>query len=241
MADEENKKTPDEYHYPEEYYGGEEPKSTEPLGVADEEEVPQRSMGRPSISRRVFLIFGLIAAILIVYVIITFTTRPKTAEVPQVAPATQAALQVMQPVTTTPVLNNEAQMNIQQQVQNNQQSIAQLQSQIQQLQSEVAQVTSSMSSLANQVQVLANEVRALNMERFIREGKKLIHTPMGRTYYLKALVPGRAWLQSSNGNTITVTIGDRLAGYGIIQVIDTEQGIITTSSGKLIQYGKHDN
>lgn len=60
------------------------------------------------------------------------------------------------------------------------------------------------------------------------------------TYSLKALVPGRAWLQASNGGTVTVKVGDQLQGYGIVTAIEPVQGWVATSSGKYIGYGSDD-
>lgn len=58
-------------------------------------------------------------------------------------------------------------------------------------------------------------------------------------YYVEAVVPGRAWLQGSDGETISVSIGSYLEGYGRVTRIDTEKGIVVTSSGHIIPYGIH--
>ncbi len=56
-------------------------------------------------------------------------------------------------------------------------------------------------------------------------------------YFVTAIIPGRAWLQSSNGQTVTVVAGDTLPGYGTITEIDPQKGIVQTSVGITLQYG----
>ena len=46
-----------------------------------------------------------------------------------------------------------------------------------------------------------------------------------------AIIPGRAWLKSKDGSTITVTEGDSLERYGKVLVIDASNGVVITSSG----------
>jgi intracellular multiplication protein IcmG len=109
-----------------------------------------------------------------------------------------------------------------------------------QLQSQLSTLTNSISTINNQIQVIANEVRGIAAERGLG-GRNISLTTTGTAYHLKALVPGRAWVQSAHGALTSVTIGDRLPGYGIIQMINIAQGIVTTSSGAIIQYGQRDS
>jgi intracellular multiplication protein IcmG len=57
------------------------------------------------------------------------------------------------------------------------------------------------------------------------------------TYTVKALVPGRAWLQASNGRLMTVKVGDTLPRYGVVRTISPEHGQLITSRGTVIRYG----
>lgn len=253
MADEDDKKSSDEYKYPDEYYSGDEYKPAaedEEITGGDEplEESPVQAQRR----RRIFYVLGLIGAIAIVYSILTFMTRRTTDMTAQVTPpittptpvaVTPTAPPAPPPVvtTTTASVPDEVEQSMQQQIRTNQQVIASLQSQMQQLQADLAQLTENLTTLTGQIQILANEIKAVEMRRNIVESKKLLRFPTMQIYHLKALVPGRAWLQSLSGQVTTVTLGDRLAGYGIVQSIDVEQGIVTTSSGKLIQYGPKDS
>ncbi|MCX7125751.1 MAG: type IV secretion protein IcmG, partial [Gammaproteobacteria bacterium] len=59
-------------------------------------------------------------------------------------------------------------------------------------------------------------------------------------FHLRAVLPDRAWITSTSGETITVTIGDPIQDYGTVQAIDVQHGIIETSSGRKIEYGSND-
>jgi len=250
MAD--DKKSPDEYEYPpEEYYKGGEyipPEEPEPL-----ETEPAKST---FLSRRLLAFVGILLAIGLVYVILMFkNTRRSSTELTQATPSvetgaaaipsTASAPEQVQNVPPTqgattaisPPIDTSA---LAQQNQANQQAMANLQSQIQQLQTQVSDVTNSLATINNQIQVLANELKAITIERSLK-GRPLSLMVSGKAYVLKALVPGRAWLQAADGSSTSVTIGDRLQGYGIVQSINTTQGIVTTSSGAIIQYGPRDS
>jgi intracellular multiplication protein IcmG len=237
MVDNE-KKIPDEYKYPsEEYY------KAHPESRMEGEITPRRS----TMSRRVLIFLGLLIAIAVVYLILTITTRKPT-ETGQIAVVPQKPAVLTQPkpqaITVAPSQPEAAMtrslQQLTEQTQNNQQAIAALQTQLQQLQSELSQITNSVTMVTTQIQALAGEVRSLAKERALSQAKQGLRAPKVTLYHLKALVPGRAWLQSPKGHMTTVTIGDRLPGYGIIQMINTEQGIVTTSSGAIIQYGAKD-
>ena len=51
------------------------------------------------------------------------------------------------------------------------------------------------------------------------------------TMSVHAIIPGRAWLKSKDGSTLTVTEGDTLDRYGKVLVIDASNGVVITSSG----------
>lgn len=56
-------------------------------------------------------------------------------------------------------------------------------------------------------------------------------------YTVEAVVPQRAWVQTSNGSTLTVTVGDDVPGLGAVTEIDPYSGNVTTASGTIIKYG----
>jgi intracellular multiplication protein IcmG len=63
---------------------------------------------------------------------------------------------------------------------------------------------------------------------------------VSRIYYVRAMIQGRAWLMTSDGTTFTVSDGDNLPGYGQVQTIDPAQGVVLTSSGRVINYRPQD-
>jgi len=60
-----------------------------------------------------------------------------------------------------------------------------------------------------------------------------------QTYFIRAVIEGRAWLDDSAGRSITIAIGDFVKDYGRIVNIYPSQGFIVTTSGRVIQF-KHD-
>lgn len=63
------------------------------------------------------------------------------------------------------------------------------------------------------------------------------------TYTVQAIIPGRAWLKSESGDTVTVAEGDMLRDYGRIAKIDPYDGIVNIDVGNKIitlSYGNMD-
>lgn len=55
------------------------------------------------------------------------------------------------------------------------------------------------------------------------------------TLTVHAIIPGRAWLKTRDGRTITVTEGDDVEGYGKVLAIDAPSGVVITSSGVMLR------
>lgn len=53
-------------------------------------------------------------------------------------------------------------------------------------------------------------------------------------YSVQAIIPGRAWLKSEAGDTVTVAEGDYLKGYGRVTKIDPYDGIVAIDTGSKI-------
>jgi hypothetical protein len=65
-----------------------------------------------------------------------------------------------------------------------------------------------------------------------------VETKIG--YSVQAIIPGRAWLKSESGDTVTVAEGDILRNYGRISKIDPYDGIVEIDTGNktiTISYG----
>lgn len=51
------------------------------------------------------------------------------------------------------------------------------------------------------------------------------------TYTVQAIIPGRAWLKSESGDTVTVAEGDLLKNYGRVMKIDPYDGVVEIDTG----------
>lgn len=105
------------------------------------------------------------------------------------------------------------------------------------------------STLATQMQVLMNEVKALRHDQMktlvqAKESAAQVHKQQADTkkavihraeahpsLVVHAIIPGRAWLKTMDGKTITVAEGDSLKEYGRVLKIDAANGIVVTASG----------
>jgi intracellular multiplication protein IcmG len=59
-------------------------------------------------------------------------------------------------------------------------------------------------------------------------------------YFVQAIIPGRAWLVSNEGRTVTVRVGTLLPGYGRVAKIDAQQGRVEMSSSKVFVFSQSD-
>jgi intracellular multiplication protein IcmG len=53
-------------------------------------------------------------------------------------------------------------------------------------------------------------------------------------FSVQAIIPGRAWLKSDSGDTVTVAEGDMLKSYGRVTKIDPYDGIVDIDTGTKI-------
>ena len=57
-------------------------------------------------------------------------------------------------------------------------------------------------------------------------------------YTVQAVIPGRAWLSTNDGSTLTVAVGDVVPGFGEVVSIDSMKGLVVTRSGQVISSGE---
>lgn len=96
----------------------------------------------------------------------------------------------------------------------------------------------AMIALANQVQGLQEQLKkATTTPKHI---KKLPPAPV-LTFRLRAIIPGRAWIEGSNGEADSVAVGNKIKNYGKVTAIDADAGKVVTSSGKDITYNGDGN
>lgn len=107
------------------------------------------------------------------------------------------------------------------------------------LSAQLTELQQTISNLNDKLQQQSQEIARLKMQ-----GIKKVHKPIvrrgvkGVTYEVQAVIPGRAWLIGSNGTTITVSEGSRISGYGIVKLIDANQGRVVMSSGKVLRFSQ---
>lgn len=117
------------------------------------------------------------------------------------------------------------------------QQLVEMNSRVQTLESAFNQSNQAVEGLAQQVvQLQSNPLNAKKPE----PAKKFMPTPAvddeKPQYIVEAVVPQRAWLQTAEGRTVTVMVGDSLPGLGTVATIDPYSGNVTMSSGKVLKY-----
>lgn len=116
----------------------------------------------------------------------------------------------------------------------------------QNLQSSMDSINTQLSQLNTTIAVLADKIEAQE-NRWVQSQKKAIPKvvaakPIIRrdVYSVQAIIPGRAWLISSKGSTITVGIGSSIPGYGKVVAIDPSGGQVVMGTGSVIKYSPND-
>ena len=123
---------------------------------------------------------------------------------------------------------------------------------------QISSINSNMNDLTNKIGALSQSISDLT-SKLEQQSQQIImltsqHKPKNRThhvyyrrstkpsvkYYIQAVIPGRAWLISTNGTTITVREGSSVPGYGIVKLIDPNQGRVLTGSGRIIGFSQQD-
>ncbi|MCD8499583.1 MAG: hypothetical protein LRY43_00120 [Gammaproteobacteria bacterium] len=117
------------------------------------------------------------------------------------------------------------------------QQLVEMNSRVQTLESAFNQSNQAVEGLAQQVvQLKSNPVNAKKSQ----PERKFIPAPavdnQKPQYIVEAVVPQRAWLQTAEGSTVTVMVGDSLPGLGAVATIDPYSGNVTMSSGKVLKY-----
>ncbi|MCK4608448.1 MAG: hypothetical protein KAT71_03120 [Gammaproteobacteria bacterium] len=119
--------------------------------------------------------------------------------------------------------------------------INKLQQQLAKSQQELAGMQKAVYNLNVAVQELSQAVKELAVQqRKVPSARKMRQHMPRISYHVRAVVPGRAWLESSSGAIITVRPGSNLGNYGTVTKIDDSRGIVKTDLGFVIKYGTND-
>jgi hypothetical protein len=103
-----------------------------------------------------------------------------------------------------------------------------------QLQDQVQSLTAKIGSLETQMNQLMQVLMQKNQSNNTTE---ISHENVSSSseskvpYNVQAIIPGRAWLKSENGETVTVAEGDMIKGLGRVTKIDPYDGIVEINTG----------
>jgi intracellular multiplication protein IcmG len=115
-----------------------------------------------------------------------------------------------------------------------------LQTNLDTLQQQLAKNNEAMQALLQQSQKQQETIAGLLKAREKPKqmtAAKLMKKP---TYFVRAVVPGRAWLQKGDGSSITVTYGDEIPNLGYVTRIDLGRGLVFMSEGDIISFSPDD-
>jgi intracellular multiplication protein IcmG len=195
--------------------------------------------------RNLIIAVGIIIVALAMYKLWgVFTSRKPTP--PQPVPIRSA---VLVPPTTLTTQSADL-LRIQEQMSAEKEKVNGLEININTLTNNMTGMQQSLDSIKTQLNDLMSmfktqqaEIQALKPKAKLKQGAVdfcgpiIVKRKIERLrYYVKAIVPGRAWLVAPNGLTVTVAEGDRLPGYGKIVSISAVHSTVTTSSGTIIRY-----
>lgn len=224
-------------------------------------------------NRKIMAVIGIIIAIIIVYQFLNRSAPVTTSETAALTEAGQQPLSqatpetglpsspvaatpapaVIAPVTgtgpaatvrlETALTEQEQQViGVNRQVQQNQFQIQQLQNNIQQLQDSVNQLNNRLVDFNNRLVPTSAPGAPPIVKTSVVTVTPL--PPKYPNYTVRAIVPGRAWLQVKVNRhvvkIVSVAVGDMLPGYGRIEKMSVAQGKVWTSSGKVILWNDKD-
>lgn len=119
------------------------------------------------------------------------------------------------------------------------QRIADINAQVGSVNANLNQITATINEFGSQVSKLTEvqeqkqeRVKAQRAKQVQEEKKKQQAAP---TMSLHAIIPGRAWLRSDDGQITSVTEGDTVGRYGKVLRIDANEGVVVTSSGVVLR------
>jgi len=191
-------------------------------------------------------------------------SEPKQEDLSAALPPTKSFSQVQsdlqrsqqQAPVTMPAEIRTALQSISEEMTSNVNNIKQLESTINTLTTTVDQLNKVVNAMDNRVLGLTETVDSLSQDltnvkkvmvdedmdlaspgtvKFTNKKQTQSINNASPSYTVHAIIPGRAWLKSSSGQIITVTEGDKIGDYGTVAVIDSNNGIVRTSSGIVLK------
>lgn len=163
---------------------------------------------------------------------------PSTA--PSVSPGVTALPQVSNPQANAEIANiakenekliNQLQIDYTQKLNAFTVQTKTLQDQLHTLNVRIASMENQMNQL---IQALTTHGATTKTETVV-ESEPLAPPPIAKiNYTVQAIIPGRAWLKSGNGETVTVAEGDMIRGVGRVTKIDPYDGLVEINTGNKV-------
>jgi intracellular multiplication protein IcmG len=214
--------------------------------------------------KTIFIVVGVVVAAFCLYklydVFSAAPVKPKN-EMPVVTTHAPVVAVVSKPVESTPTVAVPEEISsvqnkvgsLEKIVSQVSQSNANLQDQMAGVSTAIADIQNNISSLSQQISDLSKpkekpaEVKKTEENKVTKKKTRVISLSKSRmkraaaaNYYVKAMIQGRAWLITPEGATLTVSEGDNLPGYGVINSIDPVNSEVKTSSGAVIRHSSGD-
>jgi intracellular multiplication protein IcmG len=114
-------------------------------------------------------------------------------------------------------------------------TVNQLNDKIANLNNVLTMLTAKLEQQSSEIAILTERTKPKPVRRVV------VRRAAGPMFYVQAIIPGRAWLIATNGSTITVREGTAIPGYGVVKLIDPNQGRVVTSSGQVIRFSQQDS
>jgi intracellular multiplication protein IcmG len=224
---------------------------------------PQTNMlASNNIKRNALIVVALVILAMVVYKFLGAFVATEDDVIQPVTPQVQPAQQDQPPPARVQPIEPQAQSvaldpNVEQKLSAMESRQQNLRSDVGSVKNQINKVNSNINAVATQISQLHQIVVTLNNKIDQQSGEimrlkslakpavapNVVKKPSEpvKKYYVQALIPGRAWLISSNGTTLTVREGSTISGYGTVKLIDPQQGQVITSSGKVIKFGQYDS
>lgn len=199
---------------------------TNPAGVSMTPPVPAQSMPAPPITQAVTVPSGTVT--------VPLPTQTSTATVAPPVPPTAAPSHNVEEKIASVEQQNAAIMNLLQTEYAQKMSDYEMQANL--VRGKMDELNKRMNRIEanlNQMTELLQQGASPKTGAVITETLPVAAAPMGPKvmYNVQAIIPGRAWLKSDSGDTVTVAEGDILKDYGRITKIDPYDGVVEIDTG----------
>ncbi|WP_133127909.1 type IVB secretion system protein IcmG/DotF [Legionella nagasakiensis] len=217
-----------------------------------------------NLKRNVLIIVGMVILAMIVYKFLGayFADRKTTPPVdttaapspvrtqPVPAPTLAQPVQPIQPIAAPavdPKMSQKlsalevSQQSMRSEVNSVSNQLGGISSNVNELSTHLSQLNQAIAALNAKIDEQSHEIEQLMIRTKPKPAPRVVKVTPVKKYYVQAVIPGRAWLISSNGTTLTVREGSIIPGYGIVKLIDPNQGRVTTSTGQVIRFSQNDS